>query len=258
MQYSKEQQQVIEYDGAYQQVIAGAGSGKTFTMIQMLAKIIQEGQEEQKGILVITFSKKAVKEISNRLVKTVGKHQVRIQTFHAYCLYILKKYHPKYSKEGMHILLPKDKEKIFRKFFMEKKYIIGGIPYDFFLQSNSSFLKTHFPDLEQELLQVYQSYKEKNNLLDFDDLVSVYLKAMQNKTDWAKQAKQEVKRVIVDEFQDTDLTQLEWLQMLQPQKLTVVGDDWQAIYGFRGASIEPFFQLTCFPIDYTRLAIRQF
>ncbi|MEM7183668.1 MAG: UvrD-helicase domain-containing protein [Spirochaetota bacterium] len=240
MQYSEEQQQVIEYSGDYQQVIAGAGSGKTFTMIQMLVKLIHEGKEKQREILVITFSKKAVTEISERLEKAVGKHQIKIQTFHAYCLYILKKYHPKYSKEGMRILLPEDKEKIFREFFVEKKFVIGGIPYDFFLQTNSMFLKTHFPDLEHELLQVYQDYKDKNNLLDFDDLVNVYLRAMQENKDWARQARQEVKRVIVDEFQDTDLTQLEWLKMLQPQKLTVVGDDWQAIYGFRGASVEPF------------------
>lgn len=240
MKYSKEQKQVIEYTGRFQQVVAGAGSGKTFTMIQLLVKLVRDGLEKQKEILVITFSKKAVAEIEERLTKAVGQHDIQVKTFHAYCLYILKKYHPVYSQKGVEIILPEDREKIFRQFFREKKYIIGGIPFEFFLQTNSDFLATYFPQLKPEIEKIYSDYKQERNRIDFDDMVSLYLQGMRTQKEWAMQAKKEVKRVIVDEFQDTDMTQLEWLQLLQPEKLTVVGDDWQAIYGFRGASTIPF------------------
>ncbi|MCB1178618.1 MAG: UvrD-helicase domain-containing protein, partial [Leptospiraceae bacterium] len=115
-----------------------------------------------------------------------------------------------------------------------------GIPYEQLFKENSNILNKYFPDLEIIIKEGYRIYKLKEKKLDFDDLVSIYLNAQRNSEDWAFLAKKEIKRIIVDEFQDTDLEQLEWLKLLSPEKLTVVGDDWQAIYSFRGATIEPF------------------
>ncbi|MCB1156569.1 MAG: UvrD-helicase domain-containing protein [Leptospiraceae bacterium] len=237
---SEEQQVVVKYEGNFQQVIAGAGSGKTHTMISLLEYILQKGEEKQEEILVITFSRKAVQEITERLEKKVGKNAVNIKTFHAYCLSVLKRYHPVYKK-GLSIIEESEKEELIRAFLKKERFKIGGIPYEFFL-SGTSFTQTHFPDLAMQIETLYSSYKEAEKKLDFDDLIQVYLNALKENMDWALQAKKEVKRVIVDEFQDTDLVQLEWLKLLQPEKLTVVGDDWQAIYGFRGASTIPFLE----------------
>lgn len=241
MKYSDEQLKILENNSNYQQVIAAAGSGKTSTMIGLLQKIIKDGKEKQEEILVITFSKKAVQEISERLERVTGKkNKVMIKTFHAYCLYILKKYHPSYMGKETSIVEPKEKEQFFRDFFRKERFKIGGIPYDLLLEDASVYLNKNFPDLFSNLILEYNKYKTDNKKLDFDDLIHLYLIGLENQEDWTFKAKKEVKRVIVDEFQDTDLTQLKWLKLLNPEKLTVVGDDWQAIYGFRGASTIPF------------------
>lgn len=189
---------------------------------------------------MITFSRKAVGEIKERLEKKVGHKEIRIQTFHAYCLYILQKYHPNFQNVEIRIIEPNEKEGILKDFFKRERFTVGGIPYDFLISNTGNFLEKNFPTLAEEVNKAYENYKKENNKLDFDDLVEVYLAGLRNKEDWANKARQEVSCIIVDEFQDTDLTQLEWLRLLSPEKLCVVGDDWQAIYGFRGASTEPF------------------
>ncbi|HMW05920.1 MAG TPA: UvrD-helicase domain-containing protein [Leptospiraceae bacterium] len=246
MKYSLEQEKILEDESNFKQVIAAAGSGKTSTMIALLEKIILEKKEEPMRILVITFSRKAVGEIKERLEKRVGHQEIRIQTFHAYCLYILQKYHPQFKDVNIQIIEPNEKESILKEYFKRERFTVGGIPYDFLLSNTGNFLEKNFPSLAIEVNTAYALYKKEKNKLDFDDLVEIYLNGLRKKEDWAILARQEVSRVIVDEFQDTDLTQLEWLRLLSPDKLCVVGDDWQAIYGFRGASTEPFLKFKDF------------
>ena len=246
MNYSTEQKAILEDDSNFKQVIAAAGSGKTSTMIALLEKVIRENTEDQGEILVITFSRKAVGEIKERLEKKVTHSEIRIQTFHAYCLYILQKYNPEFATTGIKIIEPNEKETIFKDYFKRERFAIGGIPYEFLLSSTGNFLEKHFPKIAIEVNNTYAQYKKENGKLDFDDLVQIYLQALRDKKEWAMDARKEVKRVIVDEFQDTDLSQLEWLRLLNPEKLCVVGDDWQAIYGFRGASTEPFLKFKDF------------
>ncbi len=246
MNYSLEQRKILEDHTNFKQVIAAAGSGKTSTMIALLEKVINENSEKQNEILVITFSRKAVGEIKERLEKKVGSQEIRIQTFHAYCLYILQKYNTEFIRSGIKIIEPKEKERIFKDYFKRERFKIGGIPYEFLLSSTGNFLEKHFPEIAIEVNSIYTKYKKDNGKLDFDDLVQIYLQALRDKQEWAMEARREVKRIIVDEFQDTDITQLEWLRLLSPEKLCVVGDDWQAIYGFRGASTEPFLKFKDF------------
>ena len=246
MNYSKEQQSILNDETNFKQVIAAAGSGKTSTMIALLEQIIQKKEENQSEILVITFSRKAVAEIKERLEKKVKSQQIRIQTFHAYCLYILQKYNPDFQGIEVKIIEPTEKEKIFKEYFKRERFKIGGIPYEFLLSSTGNFLQKYFPHLATQINEYYALYKKENGKLDFDDLVEIYLDGLRVQKMWALEARKEVKRVIVDEFQDTDLEQLEWLRLLNPEKLCVVGDDWQAIYGFRGASTEPFLKFKDF------------
>ncbi|MCE9500744.1 MAG: UvrD-helicase domain-containing protein [Leptospira sp.] len=240
MNFNEEQRIVIESKSKYKQVVAAAGSGKTSTMVGMLAKIVTEKEENPEKILVITFSRKAAAEIRERLNRTIGNSPVIIKTFHAYCLYIIKKYHPHYGENSADIIDPEEKNEFFRNYFKRERFKIGGIPFDLLLSGTENFLKKFFPEVLKEIEADYKKYKEINRKLDFDDLVSIYLEGLNKKEAWAEKARKEVSTVVVDEFQDTDLTQLEWLQKLDPEKLTIVGDDYQSIYGFRGASTIPF------------------
>ncbi len=245
MNYSLEQKKILESNFNFIQVIAAAGSGKTSTMIALLSKIISEKKENEEEILVITFTRKATEEIKERLEKKVGVTKIKIHTFHAYSLSVLQRFNPEFNLQKAEIIEEEEKRKLFKEFFMERKFLVGGIPYDLLL-STPKFLQKHFPELEKEIKEFYQNYKKKKNKLDFDDLIEIYLDALEKNLDWTILAKQEIKRVIVDEFQDTDFRQLKWLKLLEPEKLTVVGDDWQAIYGFRGATTEPFLNFSNF------------
>lgn len=140
----------------------------------------------------------------------------------------------------MKIISPEEQNQFWKKTLEKYRFVIGGIPFSLLTLETDSLLNKYFPELQKELQIEYKKYKKETAKLDFDDLVKNYLNGLREKADWAMQAKKEVNRIIVDEYQDTDLEQLEWLQLLQPKYLTVVGDDWQAIYGFRGATTEPF------------------
>ncbi len=239
MNLSEEQLQILENPFGYTQIIAAAGSGKTFTIIELVAHLIKDRNLEDSKILMITFSKKAANEMRDRLNKKIGSHKVMIYTFHAYCLRVLKKYNPKF-KEKIKILSPEKKSLFLKEYFKRERFKIGGIPFKYLISKNNSCLTNLFPDLGEEVNKEYIYYKEKQNLLDFDDLVSFYIKGLEEDEEWALFAKREFSTVIVDEFQDTDPEQMRWLKLLDPENLIVVGDDWQAIYGFRGATTEPF------------------
>lgn len=241
MKYSEEQLKILSEDSNYMQVIAAAGSGKTSTMVALLEKLILEGKEKQEEILVITFSRKAVSEIEERLHKRVQNTSIKIKTFHAYCLYILQKYSDEFSGKQIKVIETEEKERVLKDYFKKERFKVGGIPYELLLGGND-FLKNYFPEVYEGAMDIYSRYKKDNGKIDFDDMVKSYLNGLRENKNWAKKARQEVKRVIVDEFQDTDMVQLEWLRLLAPEKICVVGDDWQAIYGFRGASTEPFFK----------------
>ncbi|MCK6379895.1 MAG: UvrD-helicase domain-containing protein [Leptospiraceae bacterium] len=239
MDYNKEQTSIIECREKYQQVIAAAGSGKTSTMVALLERILDEKTEDPRSILVITFSRKAANEIRERLQIRVGEVELKIKTFHAYCLYAIQKFHPEYVSSTIKIIEDEEKEELFKEYFKREKFKVGGIPYKFLLEENFS-LKKEFPEIYNDLEIEYKKYKALTKKLDFKDLIEIFVTGLRQNSDWTNNAKSEIQRIIVDEFQDTDMEQLEMIKLMDPSSLTVVGDDWQAIYGFRGASTIPF------------------
>ncbi len=239
MELSEEQKLIINESSKYLQIIAAAGSGKTFTLIELVYNLIKNSKFPEEKILLITFSKKAANEIHERLIKKIGNNKVKVYTFHAYCLRIISIYNTKYSKD-LKIISPEEKSAFYKKELINEKLLVGGIPYDLLLSTKNPYLQRLFPEIYNKIELNYLKFKGINNLLDFDDLVNIYMKGLEQNEDWALKAKMEISYVIVDEFQDTDFIQLKWLQLINPEKLTVVGDDWQAIYGFRGATTEPF------------------
>ena len=239
MNLSEEQKLILKDPFGFIQIIAAAGSGKTFTIIELVVSLIKDKEIEDSSILMITFSRKAAKEMRSRLDKRLGNNNVLIYTFHAYCLRVLKKYNPKF-KNKIKIITPEKKIHFYKEMFKKEKFTIGGIPYSFLLSHSETGVTHLFPELEIKIKNEYQVYKDNNHLVDFDDLVTLYVEGLKREEEWALLAKKEFSTILVDEFQDTDPQQVEWLKLLEPKNLIVVGDDWQAIYGFRGATTEPF------------------
>ncbi|MCC5814657.1 MAG: UvrD-helicase domain-containing protein [Leptospira sp.] len=244
MKFNKEQMSVIQDNSHFIQVIAGAGSGKTSTMIGILDRIIREKSIDPSLLLVVTFSRKAANEFLDRLNEIHPSHRIRIQTFHAYCLGVIKNHSPKYKDNPPMIITEQERSEFFREFFISYKFRVGGIPYKYLVGENeSNFLPQFDPVLYDLALEEFKKYKEQHRKLEFSDLVTEFLEAMQNKEVWTEVPKSTTRYIIVDEFQDTDMQQLAFLQELNPERLIVVGDDWQAIYGFRGATVKPFLEL---------------
>jgi DNA helicase II / ATP-dependent DNA helicase PcrA len=239
MNLSEEQKLILNDPSGFTQIIAAAGSGKTFTIIELVASLIHDKNTDQSSILMITFSRKAANEMRSRLNKRIGTNKVMIYTFHAYCLRILKRYNPKF-KLKIKIITPEKKIHFYKEMFKKEKFTVGGIPYSILLSNSEPNMTDLFPELEIKIKNEYQSYKDNHHLVDFEDLVSLYVDGLKRKEEWALHAKREFSTILVDEFQDTDPKQVEWLKLLEPKNLIVVGDDWQAIYGFRGATTEPF------------------
>lgn len=240
MKFSEEQSKIFEDSSFFQQVIASAGSGKTTTMIGLLERILQKKEENPEEILVLTFTRKAREEFATRLEKKYPKHGVKIYTFHAYALSVIQRYHPDFQKKPARVIEEEERNRIWKSLLKEHKFEIGGIPYEFFLNNSAQKIQNLFPKLFESLTEQYKQYKKQNGYLDFEDIIHLYLNGLEREEFWAIRAKRELTRIIIDEYQDTDPTQLKWVQLMAPKFLTVVGDDWQAIYGFRGATVEPF------------------
>lgn len=243
MKYNSDQMAIIKDNSQFIQVIAGAGSGKTSTMIGILDRILQEGKYDPRLVVVVTFSRKATSEFQERLHKLHPSHPIRIQTFHAYCLGIIREHHPEYKVTPPSILSEIEKTDFFRSFFKKHRFRVGGIPYKYLMGESNLNLQNTDPELYNEAIQELEIYKKESKKLEFQDLVSLYLHSLEEKEDWTLEPKSNSRYLIVDEFQDTDEEQLRFLRNLEPDRLTVVGDDWQAIYGFRGATPKPFMEL---------------
>jgi len=236
--FSKKQWDIITSKYHHKQVIAAAGSGKTRTVIGYTMYSLE--QKRQNKILLLTFSRKACGEMMHRIPQEYSKH-VEIRTFHAFCYHYIKNYHPEYSKYSFEILLEEEKNEIIKQILYQNPKKTYGIPYPVLINS-IHHIQYKIPELYNILSEEIQKYKQENHYLEFEDLIEIVLDGLSKKQPWIEPLLQNYQHVVVDEFQDTDPKQIRFLQLLKPEKLLVVGDDWQAIYGFRGATIEPFFK----------------
>lgn len=247
------------------EVIAGPGSGKTFTIIQRLLYLIHQCQIDPDKILVITYTRAAAKEMSDRFIAAVSAQskehvpgypqcdpkKVHFGTFHSICWQILRMSGQKpYSLIGesqkreliLHLLgnaglgdlanydLVSDivneisRSKNLTDSGIDKNPYckVGALPWENYLQIKNG----------------YERYLQEQTLIDFDDMIGECLKLFHKQPDILFQYQMQFAYILADEFQDINLPQYELLKLMAaPQNnIFVVGDDDQAIYGFRGAT----------------------
>ncbi|KAJ6583195.1 P-loop containing nucleoside triphosphate hydrolase protein [Mycena sp. CBHHK59/15] len=251
------------------QILAGPGSGKTKVLTSRIAYLISHHLLPPSSICAVTFTNKAANEMRERLTKLIGKQrtsEVRMGTFHALCALFLRKFSKVVGIEGNFTVCDAD----------ESKKVIAGLlkPYKDFLASRDISLKdasvlsliskakakglaakefraehskanqerklsdTPQDDIEYVVCNIYQEYEKslrRNNCLDFDDLLLFGVKLFTQHTpasNWCR-------HVLVDEFQDTNVTQYELMRAIGAATccVTVVGDPDQSIYGWRSAEV---------------------
>lgn len=240
-------------------ILAGAGTGKTHTMVSRLAYLVNSGVHP-KRILMLTFTNKAANEMKKRAKDMAGDacEEITACTYHSFCNILLRKYGDiigldrKFSilstaqaEEAMRYVKSVNEAFINIKDFPKPKELLKfhscsinkEAPLDELIE-NSEF-RPYIEEIK-EVLKLYDDYKKEKNFLDFDDLLLYANKLLENSTEIQEKIEKTYQYIMVDEYQDSNNLQTKMLFLLRRENknLAVVGDDAQSIYGFRGANVE--------------------
>lgn len=222
MKLNRKQKLAIESISKDVVVLACAGSGKTEVLTQRIIRLLKEGFSP-KEICAVTFTRKAAGELRKRIDAGVGTwqtHGLRIGTFHSLCLEMIESY-PVLAGYGYGSkLVVYDEE--------DKASIMKEIKGRFSTTTPERIIRSEYLNILQ-----------RSSAIDYDMMVKVALTLLQD-----RQVQQhyhaKYRFLFVDEFQDTDIDQIRWINFIKPEYLFVVGDDDQNIYGWRGTDVKAF------------------
>ncbi|OIP53582.1 MAG: ATP-dependent DNA helicase [Helicobacteraceae bacterium CG2_30_36_10] len=229
-------------------ILAGAGSGKTTTIVSRLAYLIEVLGIPASNTLTLTFTNKAAKEMRDRALNMISQNAYPplLCTFHKFGLLFLKfNIHLLNRQNNFVVIDTDDKKRIIKKINSElpTPLIASEISrYKNSLMTPDEAYKQAELFNYQQIAKVYEEYEAyllENNLVDFDDLISVTYKLLEQNPELALKTSQKYQYIMIDEYQDTNELQLKLLQKLctSHTNLCVVGDDDQSIYGWRGAHV---------------------
>ncbi|MBW7995337.1 MAG: ATP-dependent helicase [Candidatus Glassbacteria bacterium] len=240
MNLNKEQLAAVNSDSDRILTVAGAGTGKTHVLTNRIQRLVESG-ESPNTMLALTFTRKAAGEMRDRLGKMLtpakaGK--MRIGTFHAIALQVVKDWGDRLGyKPNLSIYDQVDQRDVIEsiiKDFGEKVSV--GLVLE--VMQHEAERKTPAHPKRLEVLHILHQYKNilrRYNALDYQGLLDTALKLMIEFPEVILHYRRLWRLVFVDEYQDTDIVQWDFLQILSPDKLFVVGDYRQSIYGWRGA-----------------------
>ena len=236
-------------------IFAGAGSGKTRVLTHKLFYLVDEGIFDPEEILAVTFTNKAAKEMKDRVMKLLKRSELplSIGTFHSICARILRE-DIQVLGFSKHFAIYDVKDQIdLLKVLFEDNDISKTLITPNQLRNQISLLKNKIisPDiverkartiLEKTISKIYTQYQKAlklNDALDFDDLLTFPLEIFKKKPSILNKYQKRWKYILVDEYQDTNRAQFQFLTKLAlaHQNICVVGDDDQSIYGWRGAEV---------------------
>ena len=237
-------------------VIAGAGSGKTKVLTHKIAYLISEKNVKPYNILAITFTNKAASEMKQRVEKIVGDvaQEMWMGTFHSICVRILRRFIDRIGFDTSFLIFDTSDQKTVVKECLKALNIDDKTFSDRSVLSEISNAKNEMltPKAYQtkysgefrkeKIGQVYELYQKRlreNNAIDFDDIINYTIDILSENPDVLQYYTEKSKYVLVDEYQDTNKAQFTLVTMLASRygNITVVGDNDQGIYSFRGADI---------------------
>ena len=252
---NKEQYQVVTEKLSNMLIIAGAGTGKTTVLVKRLAYLIMHYEIPSYNILAVTFTNKAAREMNSRVHEAIGDTKSKYLwccTYHSACCKILRNFAMHAGiKSDFKIIDTADQTRIVKD-CMEKlglncakgnpqKYAHmissmkdkGYRPHNMVLSTKESFTYERI----DEVYALYQDRCLKENSLDFSEIILKCVELLKSNETVREYLQNKFKQILVDEFQDTNAIQYEWLRLLSGKNTNVliVGDDDQSIYGWRGA-----------------------
>lgn len=256
MKLNSQQQQAVEYTQGACLVLAGAGSGKTRVIINKIAHLIAHCGYSPKQIAAVTFTNKAAREMRERVAHSIGKEQSKgltISTFHTLGFEILKREYKLLGfKSGMTLFDEHDQIALLKHLLPENvtedkdllKALISTISnWKNDLLSPEMVIARVRDERERvfsHFYQLYQNQLKAYNALDFDDLIMLPVLLFRQFPEAKARWQQKIRYLLVDEYQDTNTSQYELIKLIvgNEPNFTVVGDDDQSIYSWRGAKPE--------------------
>ncbi|HDL3272140.1 TPA: DNA helicase Rep [Mannheimia haemolytica] len=256
MKLNSQQQQAVEYTKGACLVLAGAGSGKTRVIINKIAHLIAHCGYSPKQIAAVTFTNKAAREMRERVAHSIGKENSKgltISTFHTLGFEILKREYKLLGfKSGKTLFDEQDQIALLKHLLPENvtedkdllKALIATISnWKNDLLSPERVLTRVRDERERvfsHFYQLYQNQLKAYNALDFDDLIMLPVLLFRQFPEAKSRWQQKIRYLLVDEYQDTNTSQYELIKLIvgNEPNFTVVGDDDQSIYSWRGAKPE--------------------
>lgn len=262
---NKEQKRAVKFDGKHLLLLAGAGTGKTATIVSRAAWLIENGIAPSR-IKIISFTKKSANEIASRtasmLASTGAKSPSQGATFHGWCLEIIRSNPAYFHRNTWTVIDTDDQEIIIKHILADKTHCLpNGIKASEILsihsyqlntgcnieeairkiltskssQSNTETLINDIGNVET-IIKLYEKYKNEHLYIDYDDILVITINNLTQNKELCTKITSMYDHILVDEMQDTNQLQMKLLELFMPScHLFCVGDDAQSIYGFRGA-----------------------
>ncbi|QIJ83602.1 DNA helicase Rep [Vibrio coralliilyticus OCN008] len=253
MKLNPNQDEAVKYVSGPCLVLAGAGSGKTRVITNKIAYLVQQCGYKARNIAAVTFTNKAAREMKERVGQTLGKNESKglmVSTFHTLGLNIIKReYKALGLKSGFSLFDDQDQLALLKE--LTEKQLDGD--KDLLRQLLSTIsnwkndmltpeqAKAHAQGEQQQLFafcfDMYQKQMKAYNALDFDDLIALPVLLLRTNEEVRQRWQNRIRYLLVDEYQDTNTSQYELVKLIVGERgrLTVVGDDDQSIYSWRGA-----------------------
>ncbi|MGG3874704.1 ATP-dependent helicase [Brevibacillus laterosporus] len=230
--------------------LAGAGTGKTKTLTTRISYLHEELRVGTSNMLALTFTRLAGMEMKERIGKLIGEEQAKklfCNTFHSFCVYVLREWGSRVGLEPNFSIYDQDDQKAIIlaildefKYDAKFKHVLDDVG------QISRGIEDYWSYDSEQAAREYLYRLKHSNAISLDDLLIKTLELMKQE-DIAAYYRNQYKYVYVDEFQDTDNVQMDIIRYMAPANLFVVGDDYQAIYGFRGANVQ---NILSFPDEY--------
>lgn len=273
-QLNKAQTEAVVYADGPLLIVAGAGTGKTTVITEKFRFLIEEKGVPPEKILALTFTEKAAKEMENRIEEMLGfgvTYDMHISTFHAFCQGVLEEYGLEIGlPNSFRLMTQTDAWLLLRQHIYElglnyyrplgnptrhihellkhfskcKDELITPAEYLEYAQNQKldvDDVHTEERNKSMEIAQAYHAYNQlllDNNALDFGDLIFYTIRLLEERPSIKKKLQQKFDSILVDEFQDVNWSQYLLTRLLsEGRHVSVVGDDDQSIYAFRGASV---------------------
>ncbi len=264
---NKQQRKAIEHPPSPLMILAGAGTGKTFTLEHRIVYLINHYHVDPANILTITYTEKAARELKERILKKTGRtsHVMTVCTFHSFCYQLLRDYSSDQlpqlleESEAIHMLLERFDElgpfhsdefalnpakaviDSFIPFFNRSRDELVNVAEKSTPDINNSIFKAEtvaqINDLKR-IFPIFQQWKREMNVVDYGDMILLAYNLLKDNRPVLKKVQHQFQHIVVDEFQDNNFALNEIIGLIakEHRQITVVGDEDQVIYSFRGAN----------------------